>query len=208
MFYDPRSEAHGLPHNPWTALVTPRPIGWISTLDAEGVANLAPYSCFNQISGSPPFVMFASTPRKHSLTNIEATGEFACNLATWDLREAMNQSSAPYPPGLDEFAAAGLAKAACRNIAAPRVADSPIVLECVLYDLIALKPKSGLPSHSTMVIGEVVGIHIDDTALTDGRVDTARIKPLARLGYMDYLKADDLFEMLRPVLPGTEPYRG
>jgi flavin reductase (DIM6/NTAB) family NADH-FMN oxidoreductase RutF len=208
MFYDPRSEAHGLPHNPWTALVTPRPIGWISTLDAEGVANLAPYSCFNQISGSPPFVMFASTPRKHSLVNIEATGEFACNLATWDLREPMNQSSAPYPPGLDEFAAAGLAKAACRNIAAPRVAASPIVLECVLYDLIALKPRSGLASQSTVVIGEVVGIHIDDAALTDGRVDTARIMPLARLGYMDYLKADDLFEMLRPVLPGTETYRG
>ena len=105
MFYDPRSEPHGLPHNPWNALISPRPIGWISTVSADGIANLAPYSFFNAVSGSPPFVMFSSTPRKHSLTNIEATGEFVVNLATYAQREAVNATSASLPPGEDEFVA-------------------------------------------------------------------------------------------------------
>ena len=201
MFYDPRSEPHGLPRNPWTAMVTPRPIGWISSLGADGVANLAPYSCFGQVSSAPPCVMFTSTPRKHSLTNIEATGEFVANLATWDLRAAMNLTSAVWPEGTDEFDVAGLEKAPCRNVRVPRVAASPIALECVVNTVLPITPRSGAPSQTTMVIGEVVGIHIDDAFLTEGRVDTARIKPLARLGYMDYLKADDLFEMLRPEPP-------
>ncbi len=200
MFYDPRSEPHGLPHNPWTALVTPRPIGWISSLDAEGTANLAPYSFFNAVASSPPFVLFSSTPRKNSLENAEAVGEFAVNIATWDLREAMNQSSAPYSAVVDEFAAVGLEKAPCRNIRAPRVARSPVAIECVLYDTIALKPRSGLPCTTTLILGEVVGIHIDDAVITEGRVDTARMRPLARLGYMDYAVTDTVFEMLRPTL--------
>jgi flavin reductase (DIM6/NTAB) family NADH-FMN oxidoreductase RutF len=200
MFYDPRSEPHGLPHNPWNALVSPRPIGWISTLSADGIANLAPYSFFNAVAGNPPFVMFSSTPRKHSLANIEATGEFAVNVATWDLRLQMNQSSAIYPPEVDEFEMVGLAKAHCRNIRAPRVAAAPAAIECILYQTIPLKPKSGLPSSTTIIIGEVVGIHIDDAILTDGRVDSARMRPLARLGYMDYSVTDKIFEMLRPVL--------
>lgn len=198
MFYDPRSNPHRLPHNPWTALITPRPIGWISTRAGDGTPNLAPYSFFNAVATSPPFVMFSSTPRKNSLENIEATGEFAVNVATWDLREAMNRSSAPYPHGVDEFEIAGLSKAPCRNIRAPRVARSPIAIECILYDTIPLKPKSGLPCTTTLVLGEVVGIHIDDAILSDGRVDTARVRPLARLGYMDYSVTDTVFEMLRP----------
>lgn len=200
MFYDPRNEPHGLPHNPWNALVSPRPIGWISTLSTDGIANLAPYSFFNALSGNPPFLMFSSTPRKHSLANIEATGEFAVNVATWDLRWQMNQSSAIYPPEVDEFEMVGLAKASCRNIRAPRVAASPAAIECILYQTIPLKPKSGLPSSTTVIIGEVVGIHIDDAILTNGLVDSARMRPIARLGYMDYSVTDGVFEMLRPVL--------
>jgi flavin reductase (DIM6/NTAB) family NADH-FMN oxidoreductase RutF len=205
MFYDPRKDPHGLPHNPWTALVTPRPIGWISSLGADGTANLAPYSFFNAVAGSPPFVLFSSTPRKNSLENVETSGEFAVNIATWDLREAMNRSSAPYPHGVDEFEVVGLAKAPCRNIRAPRVARSPIVIECTLNDTIPLKPKSGLPCATTLVLGEVVGIYIDDAILSsDGRVDTARMRPIARLGYMDYSVTDMVFEMMRPTLE-TEP---
>ncbi|MCQ8781887.1 flavin reductase family protein [Mangrovibrevibacter kandeliae] len=198
MFYDPRSDEHGLPHNPWTALVTPRPIGWISSRDADGTPNLAPYSFFNAVAGRPPMVMFSSTPRKHSLNNIEATGEFAVNVATWDLREAMNLSSATVEADIDEFRLTGLTTAPCRNIGAPRVAESPISIECTLYQAIPLVPKSGLECSTTLVIGEVVGIHIADAAINEGRVDTTRIRPLARLGYMDYSVTDSVFEMLRP----------
>lgn len=200
MFYDPRSEPHGLPHNPWNALVSPRPIGWISTLSPDGVANLAPYSFFNAVSGNPPFVMFSSTPRKHSLSNIEATGEFVVNVVSWDLRTQMNQSSAFYAADVDEFEKVGLAKAPCRNVRPPRVAAAPASIECLLYQVIPLKPKSGLPSASTVVIGEVVGIHIDDAVIRDGRVDPTLFRPVARLGYMDYSVTDEVFEMLRPVL--------
>ena len=198
MFYDPRRDEHGLPRNPWTAVITPRPIGWISTRSKDGLANLAPYSFFNAAAGSPPFVMFSSTPRKNSLTNIEETGVFAVNIATWDLREQMNLSSAPFDGELDEFRATGLEKAECRNIDVPRVAASPIAIECELYQTIPLEPKSGLPCLTTIVIGEVVGVHIDDAILTDGLIDTARMKPLSRLGYMDYAATDAVFEMLRP----------
>ncbi|MEX6508455.1 flavin reductase family protein [Jiella sp. M17.18] len=198
MFYDPRTDAHGLPHNPWTALVTPRPIGWISSRAPDGTPNLAPYSFFNAVAGTPPMVMFSSTPRKHSLENIEAAGEFAVNVATFELREAMNLSSATVGADIDEFQLTGLTPAPCRNIAAPCVAESPISLECILYQTIPLVPKSGLACATTVVIGEVVGIHIADSVLTEGRVDTTRVRPLARLGYMDYSVTDRVFEMLRP----------
>ena len=198
MFYDPRSEDHGLARNPWTALITPRPIGWISTRALNGTSNLAPYSFFNAAAGTPPFVMFSSTPRKNSLENIEATGEFCVNIATAELREAMNLSSAPFDADVDEFRATGLEPAQCRNIDVPRVAASPVGIECILNKVVPLQPASGLPCQTTIVIGEVVGIHIDDAILTDGRIDTARMRPLARLGYMDYSVTDAVFEMLRP----------
>jgi flavin reductase (DIM6/NTAB) family NADH-FMN oxidoreductase RutF len=198
LFYDPRNDEHGLPRNPWTALITPRPIGWISSRSPGGTPNLAPYSFFNAAAGTPPFVMFSSTPRKNSLENIEATGEFCVNIATWDLREAMTLSSAPFDADVDEFRATGLEPAECRNIGAPRVAASPVAIECVLNQVIPLRPRSGLPCQTTIVIGEVVGIHIDDRILTDGRIDTGRMRPLARLGYMDYSVTDNVFEMLRP----------
>jgi len=203
MFYDPRHDDHGLPHNPWTALVAPRPIGWISSLSPDGTANLAPYSFFNAVAGTPPFVMFSSTPRKDSLSNIEETGEFVVNIATWDLREKMNQSSATYPAEVDEFEAVGLEKAACRNVAAPRVAASPISIECILNDTVALKPRSGLACRTTLVIGEVVGIHIDEGILKDGILQPGLYRPLSRLGYMDYAATDEIFAMARPIVDST-----
>ncbi|MBF9033265.1 flavin reductase family protein [Rhodobacterales bacterium HKCCE2091] len=198
MFYDPRSDEHGLPRNPWTALVTPRPIGWISSLSADGVPNLGPYSFFNAAAGVPPFVTFSSTPRKDSLNNIDASKEFAVNIVSWDLREQMNLSSGHFDPDVDEFRATGLTAAPCRNIKAPRVAESPIALECVLYDTIELKPRSGLPCKTTMVIGEVVGIHISDEIIVDGFIDVARYRPVCRLGYMEYAAVGETFTMHRP----------
>ena len=200
MFYDPRSEAHGLAHSPWTALVVPHPIGWISSLSTEGVANLAPYSFFNAVSGVPPFVMFSSAGRKDSQTNIEQTGEFVVNMAVADLKDALNLSSAPFAPGIDEFDRVGLEKAACRNVGAPRVAASPVALECVLNSVVPLTARDGTKVRSEVIFGEVVGIHIADEVIVDGMLDITRLRPLSRLGYMDYAITDDVFSMARPVL--------
>ena len=200
MFYDPRTEDHGLPHNPWLALIVPRPIGWISTVSADGTPNLAPYSCFNAIAGNPPHVMFSSDSVKDSIANAEATGYFCCNLATYDLREQMNQSSAAYPPETDEFAASGLTATPCRNLPVPRVAESPVAIECKLAQVITLTPSSGLPCANRIAIGEVVGIHIDERVLKDGMVDVETLKPLGRMGYREYTVPPRSFEMLRPVL--------
>lgn len=200
MFYDPRTEDHGLPHNPWLALVVPRPIGWISTVSADGIPNLAPYSCFNAISGNPPHVMFSSDSVKDSIANAEATGFFCCNLAIYELREQMNLSSAAYPPETDEFAASGLTATPGRNIPVPRVAESPVAIECKLAQVITLTPSSGLPCNNRIAIGEVVGIHIDERVLKDGIVDVETLKPLGRMGYREYTVPPRSFEMLRPVL--------
>ncbi|WP_323771596.1 flavin reductase family protein [Antarctobacter sp.] len=200
MFYDPRSEEHGLAHSPWTALVVPRPIGWISSLSADGTANLAPYSFFNAVSGVPPFVMFSSAGRKDSQSNIEETGEFVVNMAVADLKDALNISSAPFAPGIDEFERAGLEKAACRNVRVPRVAASPVALECVLNRVVPLTARDGTKVRSEVIFGEVVGIHIADEVIVDGMLDITRIRPLSRLGYMDYAITDDVFSMARPVL--------
>ena len=189
MFYDPRSEPHGLAHNPWTSLVVPRPIGWISSLSDQGVANLAPYSFFNAVAGIPPFVMFSSAGRKDSQTNIEATGEFVVNMATADLKDALNTSSAAVDQAVDEFELAGLEKAPCRNVAVPRVAASPVV---------PLTARDGTKVRSEVIFGEVVGIYISDDVIVDGMLDMARIRPLARLGYMDYAITEEVFAMMRP----------
>ncbi|MDF1774789.1 MAG: flavin reductase family protein [Rhizobiaceae bacterium] len=198
MFYDPRSEPHGLAHNPWTSLVVPRPIGWISSLSDQGVANLAPYSFFNAIAGIPPFVMFSSAGRKDSQTNIEATGEFVVNMATADLKDALNTSSAAVDQAVDEFELAGLEKAPCRNVAVPRVAASPVALECILNRVVPLTARDGTKVRSEVIFGEVVGIYISDDVIVDGMLDMARIRPLARLGYMDYAITEEVFAMMRP----------
>ncbi|MGF1500382.1 MAG: flavin reductase family protein [Paracoccaceae bacterium] len=204
MFYEPK-DGHPLPHDPFKALVVPRPIGWISTLDDAGRANLAPYSFFNGCGDAPPLVMFAQTGRKSrpeaikdTVANIRATGEFAANIVGQALAEAMNASSGTYEAGRDEFELAGLEKAACRVIAAPRVAAAPAVLECRTVRVIDDLPSWKAHAFNIVVIGEVVGVHIDDAVLKDGRVDVLAFNPVARMGYMDYTTVSEAWEMTRP----------
>lgn len=204
MFYDPRSQDHGLPHNPWLALIVPRPIGWIASASPDGTPNLAPYSCFNAISGRPPFVMFSSDGSKHSEANAQATGVFCVNIATYALREAMNQSSTPYPEGVDEFQQAGLTAVPCENIPCIRVAESPVAVECRLSQVVSLSPATGQECTNKVIIGEVVGIHIDDSILRDGLVDVEALQPLGRMGYMEYTVPPRSFTMARPVLEADQ----
>ena len=198
MVYDPRTQPHGLAHHPFNALIAPRPIGWISTLSPDGIANLAPYSYFNAVSSAPPFVMFSSAGRKDTQTNIEATGEFVVNMAVADLKDALNLSSAAVASDVDEFDLAGLAKAACRNVAVPRVAATPVALECVLSQIVQLTARDGTRVRSDVIFGEVVGIHISDEVIIDGLVDITRTRPLSRLGYLDYAITEAVFAMPRP----------
>ena len=188
-----------LPHDPFKAIVAPRPIGWISSISAKGEVNLAPYSFFNGVNSRPPLVMFASEGRKDSVRNIEETGEFVCNLATWDLREAMNETSAPMPHGKNEFVRAGLEQAPSVLVKPPRVAASPCALECKLLRIVQLETHSHLPADCHVVFGEVVGVYIDERFVKDGMLDTAAMKPVARCGYTDqYAVVESLFFMTRP----------
>jgi flavin reductase (DIM6/NTAB) family NADH-FMN oxidoreductase RutF len=202
MHYDTDKRDHGLPHDPFKALVVPRPVGWIGSVDRQGVANLAPYSFFNAVSDRPPMVMFSSGGHKDSLRNIEDTGEFTCSLAAWPLREPMNLSSAPVARGVDEFELAGLGKAPSRLVRPPRVAEAPAALECRLWQLLPLAAtRPGAEPAYTMVIGLVVAVFIDDRYIRDGRVQSGEMRLLARLGYMDYsvLTPDSMFSMDRPL---------
>lgn len=197
MFYKTADNAHGLQMDPIKAIVAPRPIGWVSSMDKQGRANLAPYSFFNIFSEQPTYVAFGSSGFKDSLRNIEATGEFAFNIVSAPLKEAMNVTSAAVPGDVDEFELAGLEKAPCQLIAVPRVKAAPAALECRLHQLIPLPDDDG-SVESWMVLGRVLGVHIDDAFIRDGRVDTAAMKLIARLGYADYLTADTLWRMKRP----------
>jgi flavin reductase (DIM6/NTAB) family NADH-FMN oxidoreductase RutF len=203
VFYDAISNDHGLKHDPWKALVVPRPIGWISTLSADGVCNLAPYSFFNATSERPHYVMFGSAGRKDSVRNIEETGEFVCSLATYELRFHMNTTSAPVPHGIDEFPLAGLTVAPSRMVRPPRVKESPVAFECQYWRTIELPPAlPGGGAGYSVVFGLVVGIHIDDSVITDGIVDSAAMQPIARLGYMDYtvVTPESVFTIQRPTV--------
>ena len=191
MFYKPE-DGHGLPHNPFTAIVAPRPIGWISTRGTLG-DNLAPYSFFNAVAYAPPQVMFASTGRKDSLRNIEETGVFAVNIVEFAAMSAMNASSAAMDHGQDEFEAAGTGRAECATIPCPRVADAPATLECRLTQVVTLKGKGNF-----LILGEVTGVHIRDNCLTGGRFDATRYQPLARMGYRDYAVVREVIELARP----------
>ncbi|MBL1437603.1 MAG: flavin reductase family protein [Rhodobacteraceae bacterium] len=200
MFYRPENNDHGLPHNPFKAIVSPRPIGWISTQSENGIANLAPYSFFNALCDNPPMVMFASTGQKpdqpkgkDSLANIIATGEFAVNIVSYALKDQMNASAASFPADVDEFKAAGLTKAAGRAIRAPHVGEAPAVLECKLYKIVDLPGAS-----NSMVIGEVVGVHMKDDFIVNGQFDVTRYRPLSRLGYMDYAAVENVFSIKKP----------
>ena len=199
MFYEPRKNDHGLPHNPFKALVAPRPIGWVTTMSAKGEINLSPYSFFNAVSDRADIVVFSSAGYKDAITLAEETREFVCNLATWDLRDAMNATSAPLPRGESEFAFAGLTPAPCRLIKPPRVAESPVALECKWLKTVPLAPLEGETKYH-LVIGEVVGTHIDDRFIVDGIVDTAAMRPIARAGYREYFVAtpETKFAMTRP----------
>tara|TARA_R110000751_G_scaffold24595_5_gene67638 strand:+ start:3814 stop:4458 length:645 start_codon:yes stop_codon:yes gene_type:complete len=198
-------DGHPLPHNPFKAIVAPRPIGWISTVDKAGRVNLAPYSFFNGVADDPPMVMFSINDRKvgrrdetkDSLTNVRETGEFAANVVGWELRDAMNLSSGAFAPGEDEMAMAGLTAAPCLEIAAPRIAEAPATLECRLVQELAL-PHGDRSMENVMVIGQVVAVHIRDDVLTEGIFDLTKVQPVARCGYKDYAVVRELFAMTRP----------
>ena len=199
-FYEP-TQGHGLPHDPFNAIVGPRPIGWVSTLSADGVVNLAPYSFFNAFNYTPPIVGFSSIGYKDSVRNIETTGEFVWNLATRDLAEAMNQTCAAVGPEIDEFVLAGLTPIASKLVKPPRVQESPVTFECKLSQLIQLTSAAGEPIDSWMVFGEVVGVHIALRLLKDGVYDTANAEHVLRGGGpADYFTVgpEQLFKMYRP----------
>ena len=197
-FYEP-GLGHRLPHDPFKAIVAPRPIGWISTVDRQGRVNLAPYSFFNAFCDDPPIVGFSSGGRKDSQRNAEETGEFVVNLATMALAQAMNRTSAPVPAGVNEMELAGLASAPSRLVKPPRVADTPAALECRLLQVLPLKDLDGVATSCTLMLGQVVGVHIDKAFLKDGLFDMTLARTIARCGYRaDYAEVTRLFEMTRP----------
>jgi flavin reductase (DIM6/NTAB) family NADH-FMN oxidoreductase RutF len=203
MYYEPGVTPHGLPHDPFKSCVIPRPIGWISTVDSDGRHNLAPYSQFQNVTFNPPIVMFSANQdtggnRKDSVRNAEQTGEFVWNMATYDLREAVNASAEELPPGVDEFERAGLTKLPSRKVKPMRVEGSPVQFECVYLNTLRFP---GVPPMGTadVVFGRVVAVHIDDDVLDDnGLIDVLRVKPLARMGYYDYTYVDNKFQMIIP----------
>ncbi|MBY2934603.1 flavin reductase family protein [Rhizobium leguminosarum] len=198
MFYTTDSNRHGLAHDPFKAIVSPRPIGWIGSKGRDGSINLAPYSFFNAVADRPKLVMFSSTGRKHSQRNAAESGVFTCNFVSRDLAEKMNLSSAALPYGDSEFDFAGLTPKQAELIDAPYVDEAFAVLECKVTEIIEPKTLSGEPSENVLVFGEVVGIRIDEAIVRDGRLDMSIARPLARMGYMDYSEGSDVFEMIRP----------
>ncbi|MBT9459671.1 MAG: flavin reductase family protein [Burkholderiaceae bacterium] len=199
-FYEPR-QGHGLPHDPFNAIVGPRPIGWIASRSATGQLNLAPYSFFNAFNYTPPLIGFSSIGFKDTVRNIEQTGEFVWNLATRPLAEQMNQTCAAVPPEVDEFELAGLTAEPSRLVNVPRVAESPVAFECRLSQLLQLKGADGTTVDSWLVLGEVVGVHIAGHLLVDGLYDTAAAQPILRGGGpADYfeIKPENRFKMYRP----------
>ena len=199
MFYRP-ADGHGLPHNPFNAIVTPRPIGWISTRASDGSENLAPYSFFNAVAYVPPQVMFASTSSKpdrdgtkDSVANIRDSGVFCVNIVEYAMRGAMNETSGPWAREVDEFEKAGVEREECREIACSRVAVAPASLECRLTEIVTLRGEANF-----LVLGEVVGVHLRDDCLVDGKFDILKYEPLTRLGYRDYSRITEVFSLKRP----------
>ncbi len=197
MFYDARANDHGLAGDPFKALIGPRPIAWISTMSAEGVANLAPYSFFNAMAEDPHYVAFGSGGPKHTLANIRATGVFCINGVSADLAAAMNKTAAYVGPEVDEFKLANLSRAPCRTIDCPRVAASPWALECRLAQIVDL-PQTDQSVQDWLVLGRVVAGHIDDRFIRAGRVDTAAMHLVGRLGYAEYATVESPWRMRRP----------
>jgi flavin reductase (DIM6/NTAB) family NADH-FMN oxidoreductase RutF len=201
LYYETDRNDHGLRYNPLKACVVPRPIGWLTTIGAGGAVNLAPFSFFNVLSYDPPFVIFsagvheADGSKKDTVVNVEATGEFVYNMATWAQKDQMNQTAFIVDRGVDEMASAGLEPLPSRLVRPPRVKGSPVHFECRLHQIVTLPGRKPSSEHH-VVIGRVVAVHIDDEALTaDGRVDVLKIRPIARLGYKDYTSVDAVFQM-------------
>jgi flavin reductase (DIM6/NTAB) family NADH-FMN oxidoreductase RutF len=214
MYYEPGKTRHNLRHDPFKSCVIPRPIGWISTISADGAHNLAPFSQFQMLNFDPPYVMFSANQnsrgrRKDTVTNVEQTHEFVWNMATYELREAVNRSAEEVPPDVDEFELSKVTKAPSRLVKPSRVAESPIHFECRHHQTIRL-PGNGTMGTVDIVIGSVVAIHIKDEVIDgDGRIDVLRIRPIARLGYHAYTSVESIFEMIIPggnkaVLAGME----
>ena len=205
MFYE-IGKAPSEPFSTLNAIVVPRPIGWISTLSEDGVPNLAPYSFFNAVAYSPPQVMFAATSNhrsgglKDAVLDAQTTGEFVVNVATWELRKQMNASAVPAPREVDEFEYVGLTKAHSRLVNCPRVAESPMHLEC-RYTRSVEMLTNDVDDPNTVVFGEVVGVHVDERLLVDGRIDFLKLRPVGRLGYLDFVEVDSVFSMERPAWP-------
>ena len=203
MFYKP-GDNHGLDGDPLNAIVVPRPIGWLSTLSLEGIPNLAPYSFFNAVAYTPPQVMFSATGGhsfgglKDAVKDAQDTGEFVVNIATFETREKMNASSVSAPREIDEFLYAGLTKENSEIVKCPRVKESPIHLECKFTKSVSL-PTNNPSSPITVVFGEVIGVHIDESVITDGKIDMMKLSPIGRLGYLDFTQVTNVFSMDRPV---------
>lgn len=203
MFLDPL-QTPNFKRSIFNAIVAPRPIGWISTVSEQGKVNLAPFSQFNLVSTAPPVLMFACNspadrPEKDTIANVRATGEFVANLVSWELREAMNLTSTPLPHGQDEFVLAGLAKANCLMVRPPRVAASPVSMECRVIQIIRIEAEHPGETQSTVVLGRVLGLHIQDDYLdADGRFNTIKAQPLARLGGYQYTTLGQVIEMPAP----------
>ena len=200
IFYEPeRRDRDVLPHNPFKSLVAPRPIGWISTMDSAGRVNLAPYSFFNAVAEGPELLAFSSTGAKDSATFAGELREFVWNLVTWELREQMNETSAPLPRGASEFERAALEMAPSRIVAPPRVAASPCSMECKVVHHLELRDLAGQAIDTHLVIGQVVGVHLDERALAGSGIDTAALRPVARCGGpADYTVVERIFRMTRP----------
>ncbi|MBN9453585.1 MAG: flavin reductase family protein [Bosea sp.] len=198
MIYSATKDDLGFAHDPFKAIVAPRPIGWITALSAKGEVNLSPYSFFNAISSRPNIVMFSSENKKDAVAFIEETGEFTCSLVTRALAQPMNLTSAPLPRGESEYAHAGLEMAPSRFVKPPRVAGTPAALECKLLSIQQLHDLDGNAVPRWMVLGQVVGTFIDDAFVKDGRFDTAGANPIARCGYADYAEVTSLFSITRP----------
>ena len=199
IFFEPQQRDRTVfPHDPFKALVVPRPIGWIATVSGKGELNLAPYSYFNAFSSNPPIVGFSSEGEKDSSTFAIETGEFAWSMATWDLRDPMNASAASLPRGENEFRHARLETAPSRLVKPPRVAASPAAFECKVTEMVKLKDLDGRDSGRRLVLGRVVGVHIDERFVRDGRVDSAAMRPIARGGYDEYSVVERVFSMPRP----------
>ena len=199
-YYEPRN-GHGLRHDPFNAIIAPRPIGWISSHDAKGNVNLAPYSFFNGFCYKPPIIGFSSTSWKDSVANMQETGEFVWNLATMDLAQQMNATAAHVAHEVSEFAIAGLTPAPCKIVKPPRVAESPVSFECKVAQIVQLQGADGTKANAWLTLGEVVAVHIDKAMIKDGVYQTALAQPIVRAGRKgDYfvIRQDAMFEMQRP----------